>query len=52
MDQLETLRPSAAGTLLQAALVCVTVDQITTDREYLLLRALSERLSIPLPPSL
>ena len=52
MDQLETLRPSAAGTLLRAALVCVTVDQITTDREYLLLRALSERLSIPLPPSL
>ncbi len=52
MDQLETLRPSAAGTLLRAALVCVTVDQITTGREYLLLRALSERLSIPLPPSL
>jgi len=52
MDQLETLRPSAAGTLLRAALVCVAADQITTDREYLLLRALSERLSIPLPPSL
>ena len=52
MDQLETLRPSAAGTLLQAALVCVTTDQVTTDREFLLLRALSERLSIPLPPSL
>ncbi|NDG62501.1 MAG: hypothetical protein EBY29_03415 [Planctomycetes bacterium] len=52
MDQLETLRPSAAGTLLRAALVCVAADQITTDREFLLLRALSERLSIPLPPSL
>ncbi len=52
MDQLETLRPSAAGIFLQAALVCVATDNITTDREYLLLRALSERLSIPLPPTM
>ena len=52
MDQLETLRPSAAGIFLNAALACVTTDQTTTDREYLLLRATSERLSIPLPLTL
>ena len=52
MDQLETLRPSAAGIFIKAALTCVAADQTTTDREYLLLRALSERLSIPLPPTL
>ena len=51
MDQLETLRPSAAGIFIKAALSCVAADQTTTDREYLLLRALSERLSIPLPPT-
>ena len=52
MDQIETLRPSAAGIFIKAALACVAADQTTTDREYLLLRALSERLSVPLPPSL
>ena len=51
LDQLESLRPLAAGKLLEAALACVAADQSTTDREYLLLRALSERLAIPLPPT-
>ncbi len=52
LDRLEALRPSAAGKVVRGALTCVTADGLTTDREYLLLRALSERLSIPLPPSL
>ncbi len=50
LDVLETLRPSAAGILVHAAAVCVAADQKTTTREYLLLRAISERLGIPLPP--
>ncbi len=52
LDQLETLRPTAAGTFVHAALACVTADKLTSDREYLLLRALSERLSIPLPTTM
>ncbi|MSR44301.1 MAG: hypothetical protein EXS15_02955 [Phycisphaerales bacterium] len=50
LDALESLRPTAAGRLVEAALCCVRADAATTDREYLLLRALSERLAIPLPP--
>ncbi len=49
LDLLETLRPSAAGILLVAALVCVATDHQTFAREYLLLRVISERLAIPLP---
>ncbi len=50
LEVLETLRPSAAGILVHAAAICVAADQQTTTREYLLLRAISERLGIPLPP--
>ncbi len=50
LDRLETLRPSAVGTLVRAAAAVVSTDQHTTDREYLLLRAISERLGVPLPP--
>jgi hypothetical protein len=52
LDVISVLRPIAAGQLMDAALVCVSHDLETTDREYLLLRALSERLGIPLPPML
>ncbi|MSR69664.1 MAG: hypothetical protein EXS17_04885 [Phycisphaerales bacterium] len=50
LDALEKLRPSAAGILVNAAAICVSTDQQTTAREYLLLRAISERLGIPMPP--
>ncbi|MSR29498.1 MAG: hypothetical protein EXS03_08000 [Phycisphaerales bacterium] len=49
---LEALRPGAAGTLLRAALVVVSHDSSMKQSEYLLLRALSERLAVPLPPAL
>ncbi len=52
LDVISMLRPMAAGQFIDAALVCVSHDLDTTDREYLLLRALSERLGIPLPPML
>ncbi len=52
LDVLANLRPADAGRLISAASACVMADQVTTDREYLLLRALSERLSVPLPPTM
>ena len=50
LGALESLRPAAAAQLLQGALACVSHDAATTQQEYLLLRALSERLAVPLPP--
>ena len=50
LKALESLRPAAASTLLESAVACVSHDQATTEQEYLLLRALSERLAVPLPP--
>jgi len=52
LDVLANLRPADAGRLISAASACVMADQVTTDREYLLLRALSERLSVPLPTTM
>jgi len=52
LDVISMLRPAAAGQFINAALACVSHDAATTDREYLLLRALSERLGVPLPPML
>ncbi|MBM3385990.1 MAG: hypothetical protein FJY40_12740 [Betaproteobacteria bacterium] len=49
LDVISMLRPAAAGQFINAALACVSHDAATTDREYLLLRALSERLGVPLP---
>ncbi|NBX36372.1 MAG: hypothetical protein EBR10_03985 [Planctomycetes bacterium] len=50
LDVISMLRPAAAGQYINAAFACVSHDAETTDREYLLLRALSERLGVPLPP--
>lgn len=49
LDVISMLRPVAAGQFIDAAFACVSHDAETTDREYLLLRALSERLGVPLP---
>jgi len=49
LDVISMLRPAAAGQFIDAALACVSHDAETTDREYLLLRAISERLGVPLP---
>ncbi len=48
---LERLSLRASESLLAAAAVVVSHDASYTDSEYLLLRALSERLGVPLPPS-
>ncbi len=52
LKQLERAKPSAAASLLEAAIVSVSHDSTTSDNEYLLLRSLSERLGVPLPPTL
>jgi hypothetical protein len=49
LDVLSMLRPAAAGLFIDAAFACVSHDAKTADREYLLMRALSERLGVPLP---
>lgn len=49
LNQIERLRPAAAGRFLRGALECVSHDRVTSDSEYLLLRAVSERLQVPLP---
>ena len=52
LDSLEGLRPSERGRLLSACVTVATHDGNVRDDEGLIVRAIAERLAVPLPPAI